>query len=138
VNKTGFTYFVERVKYDRRMDFLVPTSKPFAIPVDAGKPRSFLGDGKILIRKPNYLPETEEERIILDVLKSGLDKYGDIVNLLETEGDMSEYETLTTLKELRFGKQAGRLKYVINYPCYFGLFNSKSAPQIKTSLRVQE
>lgn len=134
VNPTGFTFFVEGVKYEPRSDLLVPTTKPFAIPLDAGKPRKFIGDGKIIIRKPDYKPETEEERIILDVLKAGLDDYDEIVELLETDGDMSEYETLATLKELRFGKRAGQLKYVIDYPCYFAIFNSKSAPQLYTKL----
>lgn len=138
VNKTGFTYFVERVKYDRRMDLLMPISKPFAIPVDAGKPRSFMGDGRITVRKPKYEPQTEEERIVLTALKAGVDKYDELVELLETDGDMSEWETLATLKELRFGKQGGKLKWVVDYPCYFGLFNSKSAPQMRTSVRVSD
>ena len=136
VNKTRFTYFVERVRYDKRMDLLIPVSKPFSISIDAGKPRSYLGDGKIVIKPDRweYSPETEEERIILDVLKAGVDVYEDIVNLLEEEGDMSEWETLATLKDLKFKKS----KRVIDYPCDFGLFNSKSAPQIKSSLKVAD
>ncbi len=136
LNKTGFTYFVEKVKYDRRLDMLIAVSKPFAISVDAGKPKSFMGDGRIAIRKPNYQPETEEERIVLTALQAGVDKYEELVDLLETEGDMSEWETLATLKELRFRKRGGRIKWVVDYPCYFGLFNSKSAPSMKTSLRI--
>jgi hypothetical protein len=134
VNKTGFTYFVEKVKYDRRMDMLSAISKPFSISFDAGKPRSFMGDGKIAITRPNYRPETEEERIVMDVLKAGLTNYEELVDLLENQGDMSEWETLTTLKELKFRKY----KRAIEYPCDFGLYNSKSAPNIKTSVRVQD
>ena len=111
INKTGFTYFVEKVKYDKRMDTLVSVAKPFAIPVDAGKPRSFIGDGKIHIRKPNYTPESEEERIVLEVLKAGADNYDELVEFIETEGDMSEQEILATLKELRFAKTNGQLKF---------------------------
>ena len=134
MNKTRFTYFIEKVKYDQRMDILIPISKPFYISIDAGKPRSYLGDGRIIIRpdRMNYPPETEEERIVLDVVKAGLDTYEDIVSLLEGEGDMSEWETLTTLKDLKFRKN----KRVIDYPCDFGLFNSKSAPQIRSSLKI--
>lgn len=142
VNKTRFTYFIERVKYDRRMDILIPISKPFSISIDAGKPRSYLGDGKITIQPSKlspegrllYRPETEEERIVLDVIMAGVNVYGDIVNLLEEEGDMSEWETLATLKDLKFKKN----KRVINYACDFGLFNSKSAPNIKSSLRIAD
>ena len=141
VNKTRFTYFVEKVKYDRRMDILIPLSRPFYISVDAGKPRSYLGDGKIIIR-PNrmdrdtgellYRPTNEEERVVLDVLRAGVNTYEDIVQLLEDEGDMSEWETLNTLKELKFRKT----KRVIDYACDFSLFNSKSAPNIQSSLKV--
>ena len=132
INKTGFVYFVQKVKYDRRLDMLTPVGgQPFPIPVDAGKPRSNLGDGKIVIRRADYKPETEEERIVLDVIRAGLDTYEGIVELLETDGDMSEWEVLETLKELKFRKS----KRAISYPCWFGLYNSKSAPQLKTSLR---
>jgi len=136
INKTRFTYFIERVRYDKRMDILIPISKPFSISIDAGKPRSYLGDGKIAIRDGghNYPPETEEERIVLDVLKAGVNTYEDIVGLLEEEGDMSEWETLATLKDLKFKKN----KRVIDYPCDFGLFNSKSAPNIKSSLKIAD
>ena len=134
INKTRFSYFIEKVKYDKRMDLLIPISKPFTISIDAGKPRSYLGDGKIIIKpgRQNYSPETEEERIVLGVLKAGVNVYEDIVGLLEEEGDMSEWETLATLKDLKFRKN----KRVIDYPCDFGLFNSRSAPQIKSSLKV--
>lgn len=140
INKTRFTYFIEKVRYDKRVDILVAISKPFSISIDAGKPRSYLGDGKIIIRPDClsdegellYAPETEEERIVLDVLMAGVDVYEDIVNLLEKDGDMSEWETLATLKDLKFKKN----KRVIDYPCDFGLFNSKSAPNIKSSLKI--
>ena len=133
-NKTGFIYYVQKVKYDRRLDVLDILGKPFPIAVDAGAPRSYLGDGKIHIRKVEYLPETEEERIVLDVIKAGVDTYDGIVELLEADGDMSATEVLDTLKELKFRKH----KRVVDFPCFFGLFNSKSAPQIKTKIRVEE
>lgn len=135
-NKTGFTFFIEKVKYDKRLDLLFSASRPLAIPVDAGKPRSFMDDGRIVIRRPDYKPETEEERVVLAALKIGVDTYDRLVELLETEGDMSEPEVLDTLKELRFGKSNGRLKWVVDYACYFGLFNSKSAPQMQTSIKI--
>jgi len=138
VNKTGFSYFVEKVKYDRRLDMLTPVGKPLHIPVDAGKPRSFMGDGRITIRKPMYKPQSEEERVVLDALKTGVDNYEDLVDLLETEGDMSEWETLTTLKELRFDKVNSKLKWVVDYPCYWTIYNSKSAPQMKTTVKVSD
>jgi len=133
-NKTGFAYYIHKVKYDRRLDMLTPISSPFLMRIDAGKPRTNLGDGKIVIKKPNYTPENEEERIILDVIREGYDTYEPIVELLETEGDMSEDEVLETLKELKFR----RSKRVLEYPCWFGIYNSKSAPQMRTSLKVME
>ena len=133
-DSTRYAYFVEKVKYDRRLDILVPVGRPFAIPVDAGKPRSFIGDGRIVLRKPDYQPETEEERIVLDVLKAGIDRYEDLVELIETEGDMSEWEILTTIKQLGLKLPGTRPKFVIDYPCYYKLFNSKSAPQIRTTV----
>jgi len=133
VNKTGFTFFVHKVKYDRRLAVIAPVGKPFPIPVDAGKPRSDLGDGKIVIRREDYEPETEEERIVLDVIKAGGDIYEDMIEFLNTKGDMSEREVLDTLKELKFRKY----KRAIDYPCYYGLYNSKSAPQIRTSLKME-
>ena len=132
VNKTRFTYFIEKVKYDRRMDMLISASKPFSISFDAGKPRSYIGDGKIVIKKKGYTPETEEERIVLDVVRAGVDTYEDIVELLETEGDMSEWEVLSTLKELKFRK----VKRAIDYPCDFTVYNSKSAPNMKSTVHT--
>jgi len=135
-NKTGFVYYVQKVKYDRLRDFLEIIGRPFPIAVDAGKPRGYLGDGKIHIKKGRewYKPETEEERIILDVIKSGVNTYEGIVDLLETDGDMTEREVLETLKELKFR----RSKRAIDYPCIFGIFNSKSPPQIKSQIRMEE
>ena len=117
---------------------LSPIGRPFPIPVDAGKPRSFMGDGKIIVREPNSPPITEEERIVLNVLNAGVTNYEELVAFLETEGDISEWEVLSTLKSLRFGKLAGKLKWVVDYPCYFGLFNSKSAPQMTTRVKVSD
>lgn len=128
---TQYMYFIEKIKYDRRKDILISTSKPLPIPVDAGKPRSFIGDGKIVIRKPYYRPETEEERIVLDVIKAGGDNYEEIVEFLENEGDMSEFEILATLKTLCLKLPGRRPKFVVKYPCYYFLYNSRSAPQIE-------
>lgn len=138
-DSTRFTYFVQKAAYDRERDRLQVVSRPFAIPVDAGKPRTYLGDGRIVIKKDWYRPETDEERIVLDVLKSGVvDTYEPLVDLLETEGDMSESETLATLKRLGLKLPGSRPKFVIGYPCYYGTFNSKSAPQIKANLKVED
>ena len=134
VNKTGFTYFIQKVKYDRRTDKFAHIGSPNMIAFDAGKPRADLGDGNIIIKKYNYEPETEEERIVLEVLKSGVDTYEELINIIEKDGDMSEGEVLATLKDMKFR----RSKRVVDYPCFFGLWNSKSAPQIKSTLRVEE
>lgn len=134
VNRTGFVYYVQKVKYDPRASMLTFLGTPFPISFDAGKPRTEMGDGKIVLLKPNYRPETDEERIVLSVIKAGVDIYEDIVNLLTTQGDMEEDEVLATLKELRFRKR----KRVIQYPDYFGLYNSKSAPSIRSSLKISE
>ena len=138
VNLTGFTFFVEKVAYDRRMELLIPlrAGHPFPISFDAGKPRSEIGDGKIVIKKPQYEPENEEERVVLSVLKSGIDNYEKLVEYLETEGDMTEWETLSTLKVLGLKLPRQKPKFVIGYPCYFGLYNSKSVPQLKTAVKV--
>jgi hypothetical protein len=134
---TSYTFIVEKVKWDRRKESLITIGRPFAIPVDAGKPRSFIGDGKIVIKKPNYIPENEEERVVLDVLKSGVDNYEQLVDILETDGDMSKSETLMTLKELGLKLINSRPKFVIDYPCYYHIFNSKSPPQITTRLKAE-
>lgn len=133
-NKTGFIFWVQKVRYDRRVEVLIHVGRAFPIIVDAGKPVSYLGDGKIIVKKPEYQPETEEERIVLDVLKAGVDKYEDLVEYIKTNGDMSENEILNTLKILKFTKR----KRVIDYSCWFSIYNSKSAPQLSTSLKVVE
>ena len=134
-NKTGFVFFVQKVKYDKRLQVLISIGRPFPIAIDAGKPKSYLNDGRIIVRKPNYMPETEEERIVLDVLKAGADKYNELVAYIETNGDMDSGEILATLKELKFVKR----KRAVDYACFFSLFNSKSAPSLKTALKaVQE
>jgi len=134
-NKTGFVFFVQKVKYDKRLQVLISIGRPFPIAIDAGKPRDYLGDGQIIVRKPKYKPETEEERIVLTVLNEGLSKYDELVDYIETYGDMEEGEILATLKELAFVRR----KRVVSYPCFFGLYNSKSALQLHTSLkRVEE
>ena len=133
-NKTGFIFWVQKVRYDKRVEILIHTGRPFPIIVDAGKPVSYLGDGKIVVKKPNYIPEAEEERIVLDVLRARYDKYEDLVEFIKTHGDMSETEILDTLKELKFNKR----KRVIDYSCWFSIYNSKSTPNLKTSLKLQE
>lgn len=138
-NTTYFTYLVSRVKYDKRKDLLLDLPyKPFPISVDAGKPRSDMGDGKIVIKKHNYKPQTEEERIILDVIKAGAEYYEEIVNFLEDEGDMEEYEILSTLKNLCLKLPYKKPKYVIIYPCYYLIYNSKSSPQLESKIKLQD
>lgn len=134
VNKTGFAYFVQKVKYDKRLNSLVPTRRPFPIRFDAGKPRSDMGDGKIVITKDWYKPETEEEEIVLSVIKSGINVYEEIVDYIDEYGDMSEEEVLETIKDLSFIPR----KHVLDFPCYFRLYNSKSAPAVKTRLKLEE
>ncbi len=134
VNKTGFVFWVQKVKYDKRMGVLISIGRPFPIAVDAGKPRSYIGDGRIIVKKPSYTPENEEERVVLEVLNSGIDKYEELVDYIKTYGDMTEGEILATLKELAFVKR----KRVVQYPCFFLIFNSKSAPQLGTSLKRVE
>jgi len=131
-----YAFIVEKIAYDTRRDMLEIVSKPLIIPVDAGKPRSFIGDGRIVIKKPDYKPETEEERIVLDVIKAGADNYEELVEFLETEGDMSEIEILETLKDLCLYREDRKPKFVIWYPCYYFIFNSRSLPQIDTRLKV--
>lgn len=131
-NKTGFVFFVQKVKYDKRLQVLISIGRPFPVAVDAGKPRDNLGEGQIVVRKPKYKPENEEERVVLDVLNEGIGKYDELVNYIGTYGDMTEEEVLATLKELAFVKR----KRAISYPCYFLIYNSKSAPSLKTSLRM--
>ena len=139
-NVTGFVYYVQRVAYDKRKDLLLPLGRPFPIPVDAGRPRSYLGDGKIRIttRGRLYKPETDEERIVLDVIKSGVDTFEGIVELLDREGDMTETEILDTVKSLGLKLAGKKPKMVLWFPCYFHTFNSKSAPQLTTNVRVSD
>lgn len=133
-NPTGYVYYVQKVFYDRRLDMLQGVGRPFPLAFDAGRPRTYLGDGKISVKKMDYKPQTEEERVVLKVLKAGAETYEEIISVLEAYGDMTEQETLTTLKNLKFNRR----KRVIDYPCFFGLYNSKSAPQIKSSLKVDD
>ena len=137
---TRYMFFLEKIKYDRRLDMLTPVSRPFAFPVDAGKPRSYLGDGLISIKKPYYRPETEEERVVLECLKSGINTYENLVAYLETDGDMSEFETLQTLKNLCLNLQdeGKRPKFVIDYPCVYHVFNSRSRPNLKTNVKASD
>lgn len=135
-NNTGFFYLIQRVKYDRRMMVLRPIGPAYSMAFDGGKPRTYLGDGKIKIKKPNYKPETDEERIVLDVIKAGADTYEVLVDYIYNHGDMTEDEVLVTLKELALRlPQVRRPKYVLSYPCFFGLYNSKSAPQMRSTLK---
>ncbi|KKM45877.1 hypothetical protein LCGC14_1560240 [marine sediment metagenome] len=133
-NPTGFCYYVNKVAYDRRMDVLTNIGQPFSISFDAGLPRSYLGDGKLVLRQNGYRPENEEERVVLTVLRAGVDTYEKLVEVLEAEGDMTEDEILVTVKELKFNRR----KRVLDYPCFFGVYNSKSVPQVQTSLRVED
>jgi len=133
-NPTGFVFWVQKVLYDKRVEILVAKGRPFPIIVDAGKPISYLGDGRIIVKKPDYLPETEEEQIVLGVLKAGAEKYEDLVDFIMDKGDMSETEILDTLKMLKFNKR----KRVVDYPCWFSIYNSKSAPNLRTTLKLRE
>jgi len=135
-DSTRYTFILEKVKYDKRMDMIVPFGRPFLIPLDAGKPRSYIGDGKIIIKKHGYKPETLEETIVLEAIKAGLDTYEELLAFLGTEGDMSEFETLATLKELCLKLPGKRPKFVIWYPCIYYIFNSRSAPNLRTSIKV--
>jgi hypothetical protein len=140
-NITGFNYYVYKMKYDKRVDKLLPTpvnQRPFRISLDAGRPRKELGDGKIVIRKPDYQPENEEEKIILDVIKSGLNVYEDIVELLTTQGDFTEKEVGDTIKKLGLKLPGFRPKMVLDYPCYFKIYNSKSAVALSSNIKFEE
>lgn len=128
INPTGFVYYVEKVAYDRRKMILVPTKKPVVLSYDGGKPRSYLGNGIITITKNWYQGETDDEQLVLGAIKAGVNRYEDLVTILEDQAGMTEAEVLTTLKDLKFRKT----KRVITYPDFFGLYNSKSAPQIKS------
>lgn len=134
---TQYTFILEKVKYDRRMDMIIPVGRPFAIPVDAGKPRPYIGDGKIVIKKPHYKPETPEEAIVLEAIKAGLDTYEGLVEFLESAGDMSEFEVLATVKELGINLMPKKKpKMVIDYPCIYRIFNSRSAPNLRTTVKA--
>jgi len=135
-DSTRYTFILEKVKYDKRMDLIIPIGRPFAIPVDAGKPRPYIGDGKIVIKKRYYRPGNSEEAIVLEAIKAGLDTYEGLVAFLEAEGDMSEFEILATLKELCLRLPHRRMKGVITYPCIYGIFNSRSAPNLRTNIKV--
>ncbi len=135
---TRYTFILEKVKYDKRMDLIIPIGRPFAIPVDAGKPRSYIGDGKIVIKKRYYRPETPEEAIVLEAIKAGLDTYEGLVDFLEAAGDMSEFEILATLKELCLRLPRRRYKGAVWYPCIYFIFNSLSAPNLRTNIRVED
>ncbi len=134
---TTFEYRIYKAHYNRRKEILQPYGTPFPITVDAGKPRSFLGDGLITIKKPDYQPETEEEQIVLDVIKAGYNTYDGLVDVIESGDDMTEREILQTLKELRLKMKGYRPKFVLDYPCWFGTFNSKSAVQLSSPLKVK-
>ncbi len=133
---TRYLFIVEKVKYDARMDLLIPFGLKTNIPVDAGKPRSYLGDGRIVIKRSDYLPETDEEALVLDAIRAGVDKYEDLVVFLEEEGDMSEFETLAVLKELCLKLPQRKPKFAINYPCTYHTFNSRSAPNLVSRVKV--
>ena len=133
-NPTGFVYFVQKVKYDMRVNDFIHIGQPYPIAIDAGSPRSDLGDGTIILRNTRYQPVTDEERIVLDVIKAGADTYGTIVDIIENYGDMTRNEILVTLKELKFRRN----KRAIDYPCWFSLYNSKSAPQLRTKVKVED
>lgn len=136
INPTGFVYYLEKVAYDRKAEKLVPTSKSFPMAYDAGKPRSYLGDGKIFIKseKSWYRAETDDEELVLSCIKSGLNVYEDIVDVLGRDAGMSESEVLATLKELKFRKT----KRIIDYPCFFSLFNSKNSPELSAKGLLSE
>jgi hypothetical protein len=137
---TRYTFLLEKVKYDRRMDLIIPVGRPFPIPVDAGKPRRYIGDGKIVVRRPDYQPETEEEQIVLTCLKAGINDYEQLVAYLENTGDMSEFEVLRVLKDLSLNLQdeGKRPKFVIDYPCIYKIFNSRSTPNLTTKVKVSD
>ena len=134
-DSTRYSFIVEKVRYDRYKEILINVGRPFIIPLDAGKPRNFIGDGKIIIKKPNYIPENEEERVVLEALKSGIDGYDELAQTLMDYSEMPESETLTTLKRLGLKLPFERPKFVIDYPCFYKIFNSKSPPQMTTRLK---
>ena len=101
-NKTGFVFFVQKVKYDKRLQVLLSIGRPFPIAVDAGRPRDYLGDGRIVVRKPKYTPETEEERVVLAVLNEGIAKYDELVNYIGKYGDMKEADSILSLLFFNF------------------------------------
>lgn len=138
-NWSEYKYVCYKVKWDINKKRLVKIMMaPHTFIFDGAKPKKFLGDGKIKILRHDYMPYNEDERVLLDVIKSGYDDYDAIVDLLYNEGDMDEDEVLETLKQLQFGRDRyGIFKRVIEYPCWFLVYNSKSAPQIKSSMRVE-
>ena len=140
-NITGFNYYVYKMKWDKRRDTLTPmplNQIPFLIPLDAGVPRKELGDGIIRIRRGDYVPENDHEYNVLEVIKSGVNVYEDIVNLLVQEKVMSQQEIGDTVKKLGLKIPGYRPKMVLDYPCYFKIYNSKSAVALNTSVKFEE
>jgi hypothetical protein len=138
VDTTRYSFLVQRVAYDHYRDRLTPVGRFQSIPVDAGKPRSDIGDGKIVIRNRNYTPQTPEEYIVIEAIKAGINDYKTLVAFLDAEGDISEMDTLLTLKDLCLKLPGKRPKFAIWYPCIYHIFNSQSAPNLTTRLKAEE
>ena len=130
-NKTGFIYHVQPVRYDKRMGQFIHLGEPTALSFDAGEPMRYLGDGLIRITRPEYEPQDENERVVMEALRQGYNTYEGLVEILGEHSKMDEWEVLETVKGLKYWKH----KRAIDYNDWFRVYNSKSVPNQKTSLK---
>lgn len=129
VNPTGYVYLVYKCQYTGLRKGLINSDMPIdIIRLDGAQPVDYLGE-PVTIIDAEYKGNKNEQKL-LDAINSGIDTYEGLLAELKYRNT----NVLSIMKSLYSTRIIRKQKPVINYGCWFRLYNSKSAPNIKTNV----
>jgi hypothetical protein len=125
-NPTGFIYRIFKCDYHPISGLRTSRKHVDVLRLDGAKPVTDLGKPITIIN--NDYKAYKQEVKILDAIKSGITTYEDLLSEVKLKkGDDS---ILSILKHLFL-----RRPQVIDYGCWFNVYNSRSTPQIKSKVK---
>ena len=127
-NRTGFIYMVYKCKYHQTSGVNISPYPIDVIKLDGARPVTELGM-PIEIIDSGYVGSKVEMKL-LDAIRSGVVTFEDLVR----EVKYRRRDDTTVLKVLKYLFM--HKPKVINYGCWFNIFNSRSKPQISGSKRI--
>ena len=127
-NRTGFIYLVYQCKYHQNSGVNISPYPIDVIKLDGARPVTDLGMPIHIL--DNEYSGSKVEIKVLDAVKSGITTYEDLLKEVKFRV-RDDTSVLKILKYLFMHKPK-----IVNYGCWFNVFNSRSKPQISGSKRI--